>query len=73
MSDMTLLLSRTLRDTRRGRNPAHAGGGPETGASPAFPDVAPPLRSCASSASKELRQPALSAGMRSARSSWLRG
>ena len=65
-SEITLLLSRTLRETRRGRNPCHAGDGPDAGASPAFPFVAPPLGPCSSSAWKEARQPALSAEMRSA-------
>ena len=68
-SEITLPLSRTLRETRSGRNPRHAGGGPDAAASPAFPVVAPPLRSWVSSASKERRHPTLSVGMRSARSS----
>src|ERR1700732_5215314 len=38
-SDVTLLLSRILCDTRSARNPGHAGGGPDTAASPAFPVV----------------------------------
>ena len=72
-SEMTLLLSRTFRETRSGRKPCHAGAEPDTGASPAFPVSVPPLCSCSSSAWKEARQPVLSAGMRSARSSWPRG
>jgi len=51
--DRPLLLSRTLRDTRSG--PGHARGGPDACVSPAFPVVAPPLRSCASSASRKRR------------------
>src|SRR6266704_2934127 len=67
ISEVTVLLSRTLRDTRSGRNPGHAAGGPDAGASPAFPLVASPLRCCSSSAWNEARQPGLSAGTRSAR------
>ena len=67
-SEVTLPLSCTLRDTRSGRNPRHAGGEPDAAVSPAFPVIAPLLRSCVSSASKESRQPTLSAGMRKARS-----
>ena len=69
MSEVTLLLSRRLSATRSGRNPAHAGGGPAAGANPGLPVVEPPLRSCSSNVSNEERQPALNAGMRSARSS----
>ena len=36
-SEITLPLSRTLRETRSGRNPRHAGGGPDAAVSPAFP------------------------------------
>ena len=50
-----------------GRNPAHAGGGLTT-ERPGFPFAWPSLGPCCSSAWKELRQPADSAGMRKARS-----
>jgi DNA-binding transcriptional LysR family regulator len=73
ISDVTLPLSRFVRDTRSGRNPDHAGGGPTGGASPGLPVAAPPLRSRSSSASKEARQPVLSARMRNALSSSLLG
>jgi hypothetical protein len=72
-SEVTLALSRSLRDTRRGRNPVQAGGGPAAGVSPGLPVTAPPLRSRSSNAWKEARQPALSAGMRNACWSWLLG
>jgi hypothetical protein len=51
------------------QNPRQAGGGPDAAASPGFPVAGPSLRSCSSSASKELRQPPLNAGMRSSRRS----
>ena len=71
--ETTLALSRSLRDTRSGRNPVHAGGGPAAWVSPGLPVTAPALCSWSSSARKEARQPALSAGMRNARSIWLLG
>ncbi|HME24793.1 MAG TPA: FAD-dependent oxidoreductase [Acetobacteraceae bacterium] len=70
-SEVTNRLSRTLCDTRSERKPVHAGGWPVAGASPGLPVTAPPRRSRSSSASKEARQPALSAAMRSTCSSWL--
>ena len=56
---MTLLLSCSLRDTRNERKPCHAGDGPIRGPSPGLPVVPVPFRSRSSSASNEVRQPAL--------------
>jgi len=70
---VTLLVSCSLRDTRNERKPGHAGGGPIGGPSPGLPVVPLPFRSRSSSAANEVRQPALNAGMRNARSSPLAG
>ena len=67
-NDFTVALSFSIRDTRKGRKPTHAGGGPLDSASPAFPAAAPAVSSCSSSAWNDSFHPALSAGMRRARS-----
>ena len=62
-SDVTVPLSRFLSTTRNRRNPVHAGFGLAAGPRPGLP-VAPSV--WASNAVNDERQPALSAGMRSA-------
>ena len=56
---VTLALSRSLRDTRSGRNPVQAGGGPAAGVSPGLPVTALPLRSRSSGRVEAFCEPAV--------------